>query len=81
MGKLEGTLYLCHCMKNSKVEVIGYLVNRVVSWKQTLRHIVNGKVLKLGSISFNFPTVFLIEKDIAIHCAFFLVHVLTRQEI
>ena len=43
--------------------------------------IVNGKVLKLGRISFNVPTVFLVEKDIAIHCAFFLVHVPTRQEI
>jgi len=29
--------------------------------------IVNGKILKLGRISFNFPTVFLVEKDIAIH--------------
>ena len=43
--------------------------------------IVNGKVLKLGRISFNVPTVFLVEKDIGIHCAFFLVHVPTRQEI
>ena len=62
----------------SKVEVIDYLVNRVISSKETLSHIVHGKVLKLESISFNFPTVFLVENDIAIHCTFLVVHVLTR---
>ena len=37
--------------EKSKVEVIDYLANRVVSSKETLSQIVHGKVLKLESIA------------------------------